>query len=274
MVVRCRRLLAPFSFWALSAVQAFVVPKPGQTLKNEGSLQTAVAISELQPQAAVVEAGGSVAGSVAATFGVLAAAAGLARRSRRGGDVSMQGMKDRRKKDFSVKSAMIRKLGKWRLLPEFDMRSQIVEKEDMGKALGKSKEELLADFDRACDFLKTELGCTDQIANISISKVATGLNFQYLGKPNIPSDGHMQTIMDWLCSNLGVEKEDGSLKRVVEQYPFVLGREIPELEESRTFCPEDINFKVAVAEDPALIDKTYNCNGICAAQCVACWYNG
>merc|ERR1712129_565784 len=58
------------------------------------------------------------------------------------------------------------------------------------------------------------------------------------------------------------------------RYPFTLGRTIEELEESRRFCPIDIDYDVAVAEDPALIDKTYNCDGICANMCTACWYNG
>ena len=52
----------------------------------------------------------------------------------------MRGLKDRVKKDFSVKSAMIRRLGKWRLMKEFDMRKQIRENPDMAKRCGKSQD--------------------------------------------------------------------------------------------------------------------------------------
>jgi len=186
----------------------------------------------------------------------------------------MYGLKDRVKKNFSVKSAMIRRLGKWRLMKEFDMRKQIMEDPMMATRCGKTQEGLIEDFNQASNHLKTSLGLDDQSAEICISKVATGLNMQYLGKPNIPSNEDMNIIMDWLVENLEVSKSDGSLKQVVEQYPFVLGRSVDDLEESQNFCPEDIDFKVAVADDPALIDKTYNCNGICASQCIACWYNG
>ena len=154
------------------------------------------------------------------------------------------------------------------------MRKQIMENPDMAKRCGKSQEALIEDFNRASNYLKTSLGLEDQSAEICISKVSTGLNMQYLGKPNIPSNEEMATVMDWLVENLAVTREDGSLKRVVEQYPFMLGRSLDDLEESQNFCPEDIDFKVAVADDPALIDKTYNCQGICASQCVSCWYNG
>ena len=192
----------------------------------------------------------------------------------RGRRTAMCGLKDRVKKNFSVKSAMIRRLGKWRLMKEFDMRKQIMEDPMMATRCGTTQEGLIEDFNRASNHLKATLGLDDQSAEICISKVATGLNMQYLGKPNIPSNEQMNTVMDWLSENLEVGKADGSLKRVVEQYPFVLGRTIDDLEESQNFCPEDIDFKVAVADDPALIDKTYNCQGICASQCVACWYNG
>mmetsp|Transcript_98594 Transcript_98594/g.220155 ORF Transcript_98594/g.220155 Transcript_98594/m.220155 type:complete len:85 (+) Transcript_98594:1-255(+) len=84
----------------------------------------------------------------------------------------------------------------------------------------------------------------------------------------------MNIVMDWLVANLRVNKADGSLRTTVEKYPFILGRTIAELEDSKRMCPVDISFEVAVSEDPSLIDKTYNCDGICASQCVACWYNG
>lgn len=203
----------------------------------------------------------------------LLAAAAL-QRSRRPGRTTMRGLGDRVKKDTSVKSAMIRRLGKWRLMKEFDMRSQIKEDRMMSERLGKTQDELIEDFNVACNYLQSELGLETQVAEICISKVATGLNLQHLGKPCIPSNDQMLTVMNWLSSNLKVKKDDGSLKSAIEQYPFVLGRSIAELEESRKFCPADIDFKIAVAEDPALIDKTYNCEGICASQCVACWYNG
>ena len=212
--------------------------------------------------------GGSLSSLSGLVCGLACGLNGLRTRSR------MYGLKDRVKKNFSVKSAMIRRLGKWRLMKEFDMRKQIMEDPMMATRCGCSQEELIADFNRASNHLKTTLGLDDQSAEICISKVATGLNMQYLGKPNIPSDEAMNTVMSWLEVNLELTKGDGSLKRVVEQYPFVLGRSVEELQESRRFCPEDIDFKVAVADDPALIDKTYNCDGICASQCVACWYNG
>merc|ERR1711879_275582 len=105
---------------------------------------------------------------------------------------------------------------------------------------GTTQAGLIEDFNRASNHLKATLGLDDQSAEICISKVATGLNMQYLGKPNIPSNEQMNTVMDWLAENLEVGMADGSLKRVVEQYPFVLGRTIDDLEESQNFCPEDI----------------------------------
>lgn len=224
-----------------------------------------------------VAAGGSRAEPVA-TCVLAAAATVLAVTSLRRRDaepaVVCRGLKDRVKKPVSVKSAMIRTLGKWRLMKEFDMRKQIQDDPLMAERLGKTQEELVADFEHASKYLINELGCEEQLAEICIAKVSIGLNLQFLGKPLIPSDNQMTTVLTWLTQNLAVRKEDGSLKRSIEQYPFVLGRTIPELEESRRFCPADIDFQVAVADDPALIDKTYNCDGICASQCVACWYNG
>mmetsp|Transcript_32320 Transcript_32320/g.58662 ORF Transcript_32320/g.58662 Transcript_32320/m.58662 type:complete len:264 (+) Transcript_32320:45-836(+) len=202
----------------------------------------------------------------------MAASAGLVKMLRP--RTLLHGLGDRVKKDFSVKSAMIRRLGKWRLMKEFDMRQQILDDPKMAKRCGKTSDELIQDFTTASEYLQAQLGLDVQVAEICVSKVATGLNLQFLGKPNIPTSEHMTEVMDWLTENLAVSKEDGSLTRLVEQYPFVLGRTIDDLEESQNFCPEDIDFKVAVADDPALIDKTYNCNGICASQCVACWYNG
>jgi len=220
-------------------------------------------------------ASGSIPNWMHSAVGVAALAGFIHwRQGKRPCSTALRGLKDRTKKDFSVKSAMIKKLGKLVLQKEMDMRSQILEDPKLSARLGKSQEEVLADFDRSCDFLKTEVGCTDVVAQICISKLGTGLYMQYLGKPNFPSNDQMTIVMSWLLENLNVNKEDGSLQKVIENYPFVLGRTIPELEESKRFCPEDISFEVAVAEDPALIDKTYNCDGICASQCLACWYNG
>ncbi|CAE7625897.1 unnamed protein product [Symbiodinium sp. CCMP2592] len=244
---------------------AFVVPQA----EIEGERGTR------PPSGFVTPATSSSAGSSSSSRPwCLATAATVAALGSRSSRTVMRGLKDRVKKDFSVKSAMIRRLGKWRLMKEFDMRKQIMENPDMAKRCGKSQEALIEDFNRASNYLKTSLGLEDQSAEICISKVSTGLNMQYLGKPNIPSNEEMATVMDWLVENLAVTREDGSLKRVVEQYPFMLGRSLDDLEESQNFCPEDIDFKVAVADDPALIDKTYNCQGICASQCVSCWYNG
>jgi len=139
---------------------------------------------------------------------------------------------------------------------------------------GVTQEGLLAEFERAVNFLRAEVGCNDLESDICISKVATGLYMQHLGRPAIPTDQEMQTVMDWLVKNLHVGKDDGSLRTVIEKYPFVLGRTVAELDESRRFCPPDIDYETAVAEDPALVDKTYNCDGICANMCTACWYNG
>jgi len=186
----------------------------------------------------------------------------------------MQGLKDRVKKDFSTKSAMIRKLGKLVLQREFDMRAQIMEDPKLAIRSGITQEELLADFERAVNYLRTELGCNNLESDICISKVATGLYMQHLGRPSIPTNEEMDTVLRWLEDNLDASRSNDSLRIVIEKYPFVLGRSIEELEESRRFCPEDIDFDVAVAEDPALIDKTYNCDGICANQCTQCWYNG
>merc|ERR1712070_1025520 len=127
-----------------------------------------------------------------------------------------------------------------------------------------TKEQLLGEFNRAVDYLKGTFNIENQVAEISISKVATGLNMQYLGKPNIPQNQDMDRVCNWLCDNLAVSREDGTLKKVIENYPFVLGRSLEELESSKKMCPEDVNFQIAVAEDPALIDETYNCDGICA----------
>jgi len=207
--------------------------------------------------------------AMAALAGASAAALGRRRRA-----TAMRGLKDRVKKDFSTKSAMIRKLGKLVLQKEFDMRTQIMEDPKLAARSGCTQEQLLADFERAVVFLREELGCKPLEADICISKVATGLHMQYLGRPCIPSNEEMLTVLGWLTSNLKVSREDGTLRVIVEKYPFVLGRTVEELNESRRFCPPDINYDTAVAEDPALVDKTYNCDGICANMCTACWYNG
>lgn len=200
-----------------------------------------------------------------------AAVLGLGRRR---GATAMRGLTDRVKKDFSTKAAMIKKLGKLVLQKEFDMRSQIMEDPMLAKRSGISQEELLADFERAVTFLKEEFGMQQLHADIAISKVATGLYMQHLGKPSIPTNDEMYTVINWLLSNLAVSKDDGTLRIVLEKYPFVLGRTPEQLDDSRAFCPPDIDYDVAVAEDPALVDKTFNCDGICQNMCVACWYNG
>lgn len=206
-----------------------------------------------------------------AVLAALICGAGSLRAARRIA-VARHGLGDRVRKDFSTKSAMIKKLGKLVLQKEFDMRNQIKDDPMLATRSGVSQEQLLADFERAVSYLKTEMQMESLAADICISKVATGLYMQYLGKPSIPSDEHMTTVINWLQTNLDVE--DGEMSRVVAQYPFVLGRTIAELEESKRFCPEDIDYETAVYADPALVDKTYNCDGICANNCVACWYNG
>lgn len=257
---------APFAAFVAGARQ--VAPAAAAAA---GRLQAACALRPAAaPQSSVGAAG--QAGQAVGWAAALAAGA-LGWSSRRVG-VARQGMKDRIKKDFTMKSAMIRKLGKLVLQKEFDMRTQILEDPKLAQRSGITQEELLADFNRAATFIQTELGCEALAADIVISKVATGLYMQHLGRPSIPTDKEMTTVFEWLLANLNVKIEDGSLGQVVEQYPFILGRSIEELDESKRFCPEDINYEIAVAEDPALVDKTYNCDGICANQCVACWYNG
>merc|ERR1712241_914870 len=105
----------------------------------------------------------------------------------------------------------------------------------MAKRCGITQEELLADFERAIQFLITHLGCSDLESNICISKVATGLHMQHLGRPDIPSNDHMLEVLDWLERNLNCSREDGTLRIIIEKYPFTLGRPIEELEESRRF---------------------------------------
>jgi len=206
---------------------------------------------------------------------ITAAIAGLSRsRSKKEHATALHGLKDKVRKDYSLKSAMIKICGKLVLQREFDMRSQIMEDPKLAKRCGMTQEELLADFERAAQFLRTHLGCKDLQSDICISKVATGLQMQHLGKPSIPTNEEMLEVFDWLERNLNVSTEDDTLRTVIAKYPFTLGRTIEELEESRRFCPIDIDYDVAVAEDPALIDKTYNCDGICANMCTACWYNG
>lgn len=209
-------------------------------------------------------------------LGGLTLAAGLhgCTSGKRPSATARHGLKDRVKKDFSTKSAMIKKLGKMVLQKEFDMRKQLMEDPMLAQRSGMSQEDLIKEFDRARDYLKQSLGINHMEAEICISKVATGLYMQHLGAPAIPSNAEMDTIFAWLLNNLKVSREDGTLRTVVEKYPFVLGRTIEQLEESRRFCPPDIDYNVAVAEDPALVDKTYNCDGICANMCTACWYNG
>jgi len=219
--------------------------------------------------------GNQVKSRFMAAGAIAAAIAGLAMpRSKKEHATAMRGLQDRVKKDFSIKSAMIKKLGKLQLQKEFDMRTQIKEDPKMAKRCGITQEELLADFERAVQFLRTTLGMSDLGSDICISKVATGLHMQYLGRPNLPADEEMLEVFDWLERNLNVSRKDDTLRVVIEKYPFTLGRTIEQLEESRRFCPIDIDYDVAVADDPALVDKTYNCDGICANMCTACWYNG
>lgn len=208
-----------------------------------------------------------------AVLAALICGAGCLRTIRRSA-VTRHALSNRQTKDFSSKSAMIRKLGKLVLMKEFDMRSQIKDDPKLALRSGISQEELLADFERAVVYLRTELNMDELASEVAVSKVATGLYMQHLGRPAIPSNEHMTTVIKWLLANLAVDIESGGMARVVAQYPFVLGRSIEELGESKRFCPEDINYEAAVSDDPSLIDKTYNCDGICANQCVACWYNG
>jgi len=216
----------------------------------------------------------SGASLVAAGGAAVALVASLGGRLGRHVQVGRQGLKDRVKKDFSTKSAMIKKLGKLVLQREFDMRTQIMEDPKLALRCQMTQEELLLDFERCVDYIKTNIGLNQMESEITVSKIATGLYMQYLGRPNFPSNEEMNIVLDWLLANLAVSREDGSLAKCVANYPFVLSRTIEELNESKRFCPEDIDYNIAVAEDPALIDKTYNCDGICANQCVACWYNG
>jgi len=219
--------------------------------------------------------GNQVKSRFMAAGAIAAAIAGLSlSRCRKQHATMMHGLKDRVKKDFSMKSAMIKKLGKLVLQKEFDMRTQIMEDPKLAKRCGITQEELLADFERAVQFLRTSLGCSDLESDVCISKVATGLHMQHLGRPDIPSNDHMLEVFDWLEQNLNASRKDGTLRTIIVKYPFTLGRTIEELEESRRFCPIDIDYDVAVAEDPALVDKTYNCDGICANMCTACWFNG
>lgn len=156
--------------------------------------------------------------------------------------------------EFDPKSVLVRKLGKKVLPLEVDMRRNILEDPALSKHLNKTQEEVLADFDRSVEFLK-KLGCTCEVADISVSRIWNGINLQHKGKPNILTNEHMNDVIEWVAAHVAVSNEDESLRKLLEHYPWVLSHTIEQLEEARTSCPDSVDFRLAAAMDPSMIDS-------------------
>lgn len=140
------------------------------------------------------------------------------------------------------------------LPPEMDMRKNISEDPSLSNRLGKTQEEVLADFDRSVEFLKTELGSTGELAELTVARLWNGMSMQHKGKPNILTNSHMNEVVSWCTTHVAVSREDDSLRRLIENYPWVLSHTIEQLEEARVNCPDNVDFRLAAAVDPAMID--------------------
>lgn len=156
--------------------------------------------------------------------------------------------------EFNPKSCMVRVLGKFVLPQEMDMGKWISEDPGLAKRVGTTQEALAADFQRTVDFFKSEMGCNDQVAAICASRLSNGVSLQFKGKPKFPSNEDMLKVIDWYLANANVERGDGSLRILFENYPFALSKPIDELEASRMACPKHIDFGEALSADPTMID--------------------
>lgn len=156
--------------------------------------------------------------------------------------------------EFDPKSVLVRKLGKKVLPLEVDMRRNILEDPALSKRLNKTQEEVLADFDRSVEFLK-KLGSTSEVADINVSRIWNGINLQHKGKPSILTNEHMNDVIEWVTVHVAVSNEDESLRKLLEHYPWMLSHTIEQLEEARTSCPDSVNFRLAAAVDPSMIDS-------------------
>jgi len=175
--------------------------------------------------------------------------------------------------EHAVKKFCPMKLGKRQIPPELDLLGKIMGADPgLPERMGLSQEEMARRFKTIRGLLMEELGCSEMAAGVCVALAANGKDLQHAGMPQIPAPKRVRKALAWLEAKTLASREDGSLRAVVEKYPFMIAKSIEGFMDNHDLCPDQIDYASAVVFRPAVVDKTFQCGGTCKGRCGTCWF--
>lgn len=177
------------------------------------------------------------------------------------------------KTEYAIKRYCPMKLGKRELPPELDLLGKIMGADPgLPERLGLTQEKMAFRFTTIRDLLIEQLGCSEMAAGLCVALAANGKEFQNAGKPVIPAPRRVMGALSWLEKYTNANRQDGSLRAVVEKYPFLIAKSLDAFKENFELCPENIDYNSAVVFRPDRVDKVFQCGGTCKGRCGSCWF--
>lgn len=175
--------------------------------------------------------------------------------------------------EHAIKKFCPMKLGKRQIPPELDLLAQIMGADPgLPARLGLSQEQMARRFTTIRSLLMEELGCSEMAAGVCVALAANGKDLQHAGMPRIPAPKRVKNALAWLEAKTIANRNDGSLRAVVEKYPFMIAKSIEGFKANKDLCPDEIDYESAVAFRPAVVDKAFQCGGRCKGRCGSCWF--
>lgn len=175
--------------------------------------------------------------------------------------------------EYAIKRYCPMKLGKREMPPELDLLGKIMGADrGLPERLGLTQEQLAYRFTTIRDLLIEQLGCSEMAASLCVALAAQGKEFQNAGRPLIPAPRRVMGAISWLEKYTNANRKDGSLRAVVEKYPFLIAKTLDSFQENFELCPEKIDYKSAVVFRPDRVDKVFQCGGTCKGRCGSCWF--
>jgi len=175
--------------------------------------------------------------------------------------------------EYAIKKFCPMKLGKRKIPPELDLLAQIRGGiPGLPGRLGLTQEKMEFRFTMIRDLLMKELGCSEMAASVMVALAANGKNLEHTGVPQIPAPKRVMNALAWLDVKTPAKKENGSLRAVVEKYPFLIAKGIESFQENWELCPDSIDYGTAVMYRPDRVDKVFSCGGTCKGRCGSCWF--
>lgn len=176
--------------------------------------------------------------------------------------------------EHAIKRYCPMKLGKRVVPPELDLLGQIKGADPgLPGRLGLTEEKMAFRFTTIRDLLMEQLGCSEMAAGVCVALAAVGKDLQHKGVPQIPAPKRVMNALAWLDNKTVANKQDGSLRAVVEKYPFLLSKTLEQFQENYDLCPDAISYETAMVFRPDRVDKTFSCGGTYKGRCGSCWFS-